>query len=150
MEKEYRKWIFTCILGGLLMIIGSVTGDPGFVADLFNISAKFLGERTVIPFLLVLFIFKIVAVGGGISVIIGSILVAMDHYRLGKLIIGIGAGVGFFGLLFIVATGLIAGTLLKKLSLLFLGLIGFHGTFGFCGILLTIIARRKLNPLKTG
>ncbi len=119
---ENNKWIYLCILGGILMIIGSTTGDPGFIAELFNIGSKYLGEKAVIPFLVFLVIFKIIALGGGISVIIGAIIVAKNHYKLGKLIIGIGAGLGLFGLLFIITAGLIAGTLIKKLFLMFLGI----------------------------
>ena len=79
----------------------------------------------------------------GILVIVGAIIVAMDHYKLGKFIIMLGAGLGLIGLIIMLITGIIAGTVVEDLA----GIVStiINGSYGFAGVLLTILSRRKLK-----
>ena len=140
---ENKKWIFLCIIGGILMIIGSVVGSITFFETLFDLIEADVGEDVAKIVALVIQILGYIAMGGGISVIVGALIVAMDHYRLGKFIIGIGAGMGLISLLIFLITGIVEGSILEELDQIVTETI--HGSYGFLGVILTIIARMKLK-----
>ena len=79
---ENKKWILICIIGGILMIISSVIGSITFFETLFSLIEADVGEDVAKIISLVIQILGYIAMGGGISVIIGALIVAMDHYRL--------------------------------------------------------------------
>ncbi len=140
---ENKKWILLCIIGGILMIIGSVIGSITFFETLFDLIEADVGEDVAKIVSLVIQILGYIAMAGGISVIVGSLIVAMDHYRLGKFIIGIGAGMGLISLLIFLITGIVEGSILEELDQIVTETI--HGSYGFLGVILTIIARMKLK-----
>jgi hypothetical protein len=140
---ENKKWILLCIIGGILMIISSVVGSVTFFETLFSYIEDDVGEDVAKIVSLVIQILAYIAMAGGISVIVGALIVAMDHYRLGKFIIGIGAGMGLISLIIFVISGIIEGSILEELEGIVLGII--NGSYGFLGILLTIIARMKMK-----
>ena len=139
---EDKKWIVFCIIGGLLMLISSVIGSVSFYALVFSEVSKRLGPETAMVLSIILIIFAIVAMGGGISVILGAILVSKDKIGLGKFIIGLGAGMGLIGLVIFLITSIIAGVLLAVV----MGLI--NGSYGFVGVILTIFSRMKMKKVK--
>ena len=138
---EDKKWIVICIIGGLLMFISSVVGSVSFFALVFSEASKRLGPETALVLSIILMIFTIIALGGGISVVIGAILVSRDKIGLGKFIIGLGAGMGLIGLIIFLITSILAGTVLAVTS----GLI--NGSYGFLGVVLTIMARLKMKKV---
>ena len=140
---ENRKWILICIIGGILMIISSVIGSITFFETLFSLIEADVGEDVAKIISLVIQILGYIAVGGGISVIIGALIVAMDHYRLGKFLISLGAGMGLISLIIVFLTGIFEGSIVEDVE----GIISeiIHGSYGFLGIVLTIIARIKLK-----
>ena len=140
---ENKKWILLCIVGGILMIISSVVGSISFFETLFSLIEDDVGEDVAKIVSLVIQILAYIAMGGGISVIIGSLIVAMDHYRLGKIIIGIGAGMGLISLIIFLISGVMEGTIIEELEGIIYGIV--HGSYGFLGVILTIIARMKLK-----
>jgi len=140
---ENKKWILLCIIGGILMIISSVVGSIAFFETLFDLIEADVGEDVAKIVSLVIQILGYVAMGGGISVIIGALIVAMDHYRLGKLMIGIGAGMGLISLIIFFISGIFEGSIVEDVEGIVSGIV--HGSYGFLGILLTIIARIKLK-----
>lgn len=140
---ENKKWILLCIIGGILMIVGSVVGSITFFETLFDLIEADVGEDVAKIVSLVIQILGYIAMAGGISVIVGSLIVAMDHYRLGKFIIGIGAGMGLISLLIFLITGIVEGSILEEMDQIVTETI--HGSYGFLGVILTIIARMKLK-----
>lgn len=140
---QNKKWILLCIIGGILMIISSTVGSITFFETIFSLIEDDIGEDEAKIVSLVIQILAYIAMGGGISVIVGAMIVAMDHYRLGKFIIGIGAGMGLIGLIIFFAAGIIDGTIIEETEALIAEI--SHGSYGFLGILLTIIARMKLK-----
>ncbi|MFX0071214.1 MAG: hypothetical protein ACFFAO_09005 [Candidatus Hermodarchaeota archaeon] len=138
---EDKRWIIVCIIGGLLMLLAGIVGSATFFATVFAIVSKQLGAEAALLLTIILIIFSIVAMGGGISVIIGAILVAKDKIKLGKFIIGLGAGMGLIGLIVFLITSILAGTLISVT----LGLI--NGSYGFIGVILTIFARLKMKKV---
>jgi len=124
------------------MLLGCLIGSASFFAMVFDILSKTLGAQVAYALSIILLIFTIIAIGGGISVIIGALIVSGDKYRLGKFIIGLGAGLGLIGLIIMLITSILAGTTLA----IVIGVI--NGSYGFFGVLLTILARFKLKKPK--
>jgi hypothetical protein len=140
---ENKKWIFLCIIGGILMIISSVIGSISFFELVFSEISTEVGEDAANILSIILQILAYIAMGGGISVIIGALIVAMNHYRLGKFIIGLGAGMGLISLIIFLITSIVNGSIVEE----FIGIVSEigHGSYGFLGIFLTIVARFKLK-----
>jgi len=140
---ENNRWILLCIAGGILMILGSVIGSISFFETIFGYLSAEIGETIANVLSIVLQVLAYIAMGGGISVIVGALIVSMNHYRLGKFIIGIGAGMGLIGLIIFIITSLIQGVIVAELIGIILNIL--HGSYGFLGVILTIIARMKLK-----
>ncbi len=145
---ENKKWIFLCIVGASLMIIGSVVGNPTIFTFIFGVAYEYVGPKTERVLSIILIIFSYIALGGGISVIAGATLVIMNQYKIGKLIIWIGAGMGMIGLIVFVIMQGIEGTFISMLRLEITTLISLNGGFGFAGIILVIISRFKMKKSK--
>lgn len=140
---ENKKWILLCIIGGILMFLGSMIGSISFFETIFGLLVDEIGEDMANIVSIILQILAYIAMGGGISVIVGALMVAKDHYRLGKFVIGIGAGMGLIGLIVFIITSIVNGTVVGE----FLGIVLqiLNGSYGFLGVILTIIARKKLK-----
>jgi len=142
MEKKWI-WILVCILGGILMIVSSTVGSITFFERLFALIAADVGPEVAAIVSLVVQILGYIAMSGGIAVIVGALIVAMDHYRLGKFLIGLGAGMGLISLIIFFITGIFEGSIYADIVGIITGIA--HGSYGFVGIILTIIARMKLK-----
>ena len=143
MEEGHVKWVILCILGGILMFLGSLVGGITIFVILGDFAVQQLGSDIGPIIGTVLSILGYIAAAGGIAVIIGAIIVVMDHYKLGKFIIMLGAGLGLIGLIIMLITGIIAGTVVSDVT----GIVStiINGSYGFAGVLLTILSRRKLK-----
>ena len=130
-----KKWVVMCGLGGILMILGSVTGDVSIYRMVFDIASDYLNGDFAPLFAVVLSILGFIASGGGFTVIVGTGLIAKGYNWIGKFVVGLGAGMGIVGLLILVANGIISGNLLGRI---------FPVGPGFAGVLLTILSRLKL------
>ncbi|MGQ4873448.1 MAG: hypothetical protein ACP6IY_05165 [Promethearchaeia archaeon] len=125
------------------MIIGSVIGNIGFFKLIVDYTSQQIDSKEMQMFLTIfLMILSYVAMGGGISVIIGS-LIAAKEIRLGKFIIAVGAGMGLIGLIIFLATSIIAGSILSDMLSILNGII--NGSYEFLAVLLTIFSRRKIK-----
>jgi len=129
------------------MFISSIVGSASFFALVFDLVSGYLGPAAAATFSIVLQIFTYIAMGGGISVIIGALIVALGSYGIGKFIIGLGAGMGLIGLIIYLITSFIAGSMIADVIGLLLQIL--NGSYGFLGVILTIIARRKLKKNKS-
>lgn len=139
---ENKKWIIICIIGGILMILSGTVGNISFYETIFNPIMRYISA--IAPILkIILQIFSYIAMGGGISVIIGAILVSKGSYGVGKFIIGLGAGMSLLGLIIFLISGLIGGSLVADMKVILLEIT--NGSYGFIGVLLTIFARMKLK-----
>lgn len=146
MIEEHKKWVWVAIIGGILMFISSIVGSASFFALVFGIASKYLGAEAAMAFFIILIIFSIIAAGGGISVIIGALLVKRDNYKSGKFIIGLGAGLGLIGLIIFLIVSAWTGSLIGDFTAIIVGTI--NGSYGFLGVVLTILARMKLKKDK--
>ena len=57
-----------------------------------------------------------IAAGGGVSVIIGAVIVGFGMYRLGKIIIALGAGMGLIGFIIFITGSIINGSIVNDLN----------------------------------
>ena len=90
-------------VAGFLLLVSGYTGVRS-VDRFFTLLEELLGSR---PFLIVLaYVFIGVASLGGFAVILGGYLIWKDRVRLGRVLILIGSGAGFFTLLLFVLVNL--------------------------------------------
>jgi hypothetical protein len=121
------------IVGGLLIIIGGSVGMVGFLTELKDIIQDMFGEpNQAVETLFWILIF--IAALGGVSVIIGGLLIYKDHIIIGKILIALGAGIGIIGLIIGIITSFYHGEGQVFFSWL-------TTSFAGVGIILSIIAR---------
>ena len=90
-------------VAGILLIVSGYTGVRS-VDRFFTLLEDLFGNR---PFLVVLaYVFIGIASLGGFAVLFGGYLIWKDRVRLGRVIILIGSGAGFFTLLLFVLVNL--------------------------------------------
>lgn len=130
-----KKWLAVCGFGGILMIIGSVAGDVTVYRMIFDFIEEHVTQDYSMVFSIILTILGVIAAGGGFTVLVGTGMIASGHSLVGKIVVALGAGMGVIGLIIMLVTGAISGTLMDRL---------FSIGPGFVGVLLTIIARLKL------
>ena len=122
-------------LGGTLLLIAGATGSTGIVGTIIEYLIENLGGATADLLSLILQALTFVADLGGISVIIGGSLIINQRPRIGKFIIGIGAGMGLVGFLIILASAFLHG---------WINVINFitiiSQSIGWIGIILSITA----------
>ena len=141
---ENKKWVILCIIGGVLMILSGTLGSVGFYETIFTYLSTWVPQ--IAPVLsIILQIFTWIALGGGAAVIIGAIICGRGDYSLGKFIIGLGAGMGLLGLIVSLITSIYGGTFVADISTLVVD-IG-NGSYGFIGVILTIVARMNLKEV---
>ena len=135
-----------CIIGGVLMMIAAVIGSTIVYEIIFGyLSKKQPGlSRT---FSILLYAMAYIALGGGISVIIGS-LITFKVLRPGKWIISIGAGMGLIAFISFLVMGIYAGTLVGSWSEIIIGLLTGPMSYGIVGVFMTIFARRAMTKGK--
>ena len=117
------------------MIIGSTRGNISLYRAIFELASEYIGGIKQKILSTVLLILGLMAAGGGLTVLIGSGVIASDHVLTGKIIVSIGAGMGVIGFSIFVFKGIITGSLVEDL---------LSTGPGFLGIMLTILARIKI------
>ena len=128
MTSKNKAAMVVAIFAGLLLLIEGISGFAAwttikeFVAD--NVT-----DNEIVMYIFVILIF--IASLGGISVIIGGLLIGKNKVRTGKFIIALGAGLGLIGLIVSIIIGLTEGSFTLN-SLI---------TLGAIGLILSIVAR---------
>ncbi len=140
---EHKKWVFLCIIGGALMLLSSVVGRVGFLGTLLELLAGYVGPNTQRVIEIVLTIFTYIAAAGGISVIIGALIVGFSSDFVGRLVVGIGIGASLISLIILLITSIYGGSTVNDLPQILLNT--FNGTYGLAGVIIAIFARRKLK-----
>lgn len=128
MKKDNKKAMIVAILAGILLLISGISGLATWetIKD-FVINNIIDNSFVQIIFAILIFIASL----GGISVIIGGLLIGKDKIRTGKLFISLGAGLGIIGLIFSIIVAIMDNNLI----------IGSYFSVGFIGLILSIIAR---------
>ncbi len=125
-----------CMAGGLLLISADWEGSIGYFSLLENIASYPELEAIAWILQLVITVLTYLAGLGGITVIAGGCLLTTNRFGTGKLLIGLGAGMGVIG--FIVALVTMIVTNVPEL-LNFLAVVARGGEV--TGAVLSVIAR---------
>ena len=126
------------LIGGFLLFQVSWIGSIGFIADI-AIYAQTYFPAAAEMITLVLTILLYIASLGGIAVIIGGILIAMERIGIGKFVIGLGAGVGLFGLIIMLVEAYLAGGVAALTEILTL----ISQSIAWIGVIMSIVARSR-------
>jgi hypothetical protein len=134
MKSRKMAAIFAYV-GGTLLLIAGATGSTGIIGTIIEYLIENLGGATANLLSLILQTLNFIADLGGISVIIGGLFIINQRTRIGKFIIGIGAGMGLVGFLIILASAFLHG---------WINIINFvtiiAQSIGWIGIILSITA----------
>jgi len=152
--KVESKWILVCILGGILMLIGNFSGLQLFqliIGLYFEYGVPYvrsiIGPIPTTALTIFLTIILYIMLGGGISVIVGTILILFHLHKLGKLIITLGTGTGLIGITIFL---LIETTIINPIESWFdfgFFIIRLLIDLYFLGIILAIIAHKKMKKI---
>ena len=121
------------LVGGLLILIAGGTGMAAFLSDLKDIIEDLMGSSNQ-TLETIFWILIFIAALGGISVMIGGLLIIKNHVVIGKILIALGAGMGIIGLILSLITTTYrgeSGEFLTWLTTSFMGI----------GLILSLIAR---------
>jgi hypothetical protein len=128
MTSKNKAAMGVAIVAGLLLLIEGISGFATWTTIKEFVSDN-VTDNEIVMYIFVILIF--IASLGGISVIIGGLLIGKNKVRTGKFIIALGAGLGLIGLIVSIIVGLTEGNLTLN-TLISLGAIG---------LILSIVAR---------
>ena len=128
------------LIGGFLLFQVSWVGSIGFMADIALYAQTYFPAAAEM-ITLVLTILLYIASLGGIAVIIGGILIAMDRIGIGKFVIGLGAGVGLFGLIIMLVEAYLAGGVAALTDILTM----ISQSIAWIGVIMSIVARSRVK-----
>ena len=130
------------VLAGAFLIIANASGSAGILGLAIEFVIVRVGGDVSNFLSQVLDILNDIGSFGGVSVIGGGILIYAERRTIGRFVIGLGAGMGVFGLLFIMGSSLLQG-FTYTVSLL----IVMSQSLAWIGVILSIVAalmaRRK-------
>jgi len=118
----------------------SWVGSVGFIADIALYAQTYFPASADIV-TLVLTVLVYIASLGGIAVIIGGVLFALQRIRLGKFVIGLGAGIGLIGLIIMLVQAYQIGGIAAITNVLAL----ISQSIAWIGIILSIMGRRMVT-----
>jgi len=117
------------IIAGILLIISGISGMATWETIKDYVTMHVVDNEIVqIVFAILIFIASL----GGLSVIIGGVLIGKNRIGLGKLFILLGAGLGLIGLIFSIIVAFTQDSLT----------LGSFFSIGMLGLILSIVARR--------
>jgi len=133
-EKRNLLVLVLSICGGGLLIVSGTRGPIGIYEAILQNLPLFIKDPLVLLMATVMaLILVILSSLGGLTVIVGGYLIYKGHVTTGKLMIGLGAGVGIPWLLFILFTLMITQGLTSVITQ--------HSITGWMGIIISFIAR---------
>jgi len=128
MTSKNSKAVIVAVIAGILLLISGISGLATWETIKNFVTANIIDNYIVqIIFVVLLFIASL----GGISVIIGGLLIGKDKIGTGKLFISLGAGLGLIGLL----VSIIIAFMENNFT------IGSFFSVGAIGLILSIVAR---------
>jgi hypothetical protein len=135
--SRLRTAFLLALVAGFLMILAGLTGSIGILGMAFSeLQLHFPAYADAIG--LVLLILTVIASLGGVAVILGGFLVWRDRLTTGKLLIGLGAGIGLITLVVGLASGLAQGW---GLEASFMAVFATGQVIGWVGLFLSLFAR---------
>ena len=127
-----KSAMYIAIIAGILLLMSGISGLATWEA-IQEFVTNNIADNAVIQIVFAVLIF--IASLGGISVIIGGLLIGKDQVGTGKFLITLGAGLGIIGLIVSIYYAYMEGTL---------DIWGFF-SIGFIGLILSIVARMMVK-----
>jgi hypothetical protein len=122
------------IVGGILLIVSGTSGPMGIFLIILEKLPLFIKDALILTITAMVALFLIVLSSlGGFTVILGGYLIYKKHIGTGKMLIGLGAGVGIPWFLYILITIMVT----REAT----AIIEQHSIVGWIGIVLSFIAR---------
>ncbi|KKL12381.1 hypothetical protein LCGC14_2536340 [marine sediment metagenome] len=140
---KHKKWVLLCILGGALMMTSSIIGSVGFYGRIIILASGFVGPEIQAVLGIILMVFSYIAAAGGISVIVGALIAGFSSDFAGRLIVGMGIGVGLFSIITLLITSIYGGSSINDLPTILITT--FNGVYGLAGVIISIFGRMKLR-----
>ncbi len=140
---KHKKWVLLCILGGALMMTSSIIGSVGFYGRIIILASGFVGPEIQAVLGIILMIFSYIAAAGGIAVIVGALIAGFSSDFAGRLVVGMGLGVGLFSIITLLITSIYGGSSIQDLPTILITT--FNGVYGLAGVIISIFARMKLK-----
>lgn len=128
---------FLAIIAGVIALITGLVGSAGFYAAVFAVAAD-LAPASWLILGWVLVILDFLASLGGITVIIGGVLILAYKLGLGKFLIGLGIGMSLIGIIITIVIAAVGGAAIAAIIYLIAVIITLKGI----AIVLAIIARQ--------
>lgn len=128
MSGRNRTAMIIAIVAGILLLIAGMSGAAAWEAIKTFVTTYIIDNIAVqIVFAILIFIASL----GGISVIIGGLLIGKNKVRTGKFTISLGVGMGLIGLIVSIVMAVMANSLI----------IGEFMSVGGTGLIFSIVAR---------
>jgi hypothetical protein len=131
--------VVLALIGGFLLVQASWVGSVGFIVDIAYFAQNYFSPLMADTVELVLTILLYIASLGGVAVIIGGVLIGLSRIRIGKFVIGLGAGVGLIGLIFMLVEVFMIGGVLGFTQILTY----ISQSIAWIGVIMSIVARAK-------
>ncbi len=135
MVKRKNSAVFLLsVFSGVLLVVSGVRGSIGGYGLVFSALALFVEDAVVLSVLwVVALVLVFLASLGGFAVMLGGYLIYRSQVMLGRLVIGLGAGVGIPGLVLMLLTVMVTRD--------FSSIIAQYGVIGWVGIALSLVVR---------
>ena len=128
MSGRNRIAMIIAIAAGILLVVAGLSGAAKWETIKTFVTTHIIDNIAVqIVFAILIFIASL----GGISVIIGGMLIGKNRVRTGKFTISLGAGMGLIGLIVSIVVAVMENSLI----------IGEFTSVGGIGLILSIVAR---------
>lgn len=128
MSKRNRTAMIIAIVAGILLLVAGMSGAAAWEA-IKTFATTYIIDNIAVQIVFVILIF--IASLGGISVIIGGLLIGKNKVRTGKFTISLGVGMGLIGLMVSIVVAVVTNSLI----------IGEFMSVGGIGLILSIVAR---------
>ena len=132
MTSKNKKAMIVAIFAGILLLIAGVSGLATW-ETIKNFVTTNIMDNYIVQIIFAVLIF--IASLGGISVIIGGLLIGKDKIKSGKLFISLGAGLGLIGLIISIIVAVMENNFT----------IGSYFSIGAIGLILSIMARLMIK-----
>jgi hypothetical protein len=121
-------------IAGILLLLTGIQGPIGLYQTIRDTLPNLIQNQSITQITdIIAIVFIAIALGGGLAVIVGGIIILFNHVTIGKLLIAVGTGVGIVWLI------LLSITLLKTLQVS--AVIEQHSILGWIGLILSFLAR---------
>jgi hypothetical protein len=134
--SDARRWVAVALaaVAGVLLLISGIRGPVGTYQLVREQLPTFIQNQQVLQIVNTVAVILIaISLAGGLSVLAGAFLIYRNHVGTGKLLIGLGAGVGIPWLI------MLAITLITTQQVA--AVIAQHSSIGWIGVILAFAAR---------